>query len=62
MDLNELLFIYGTLLPGLRLDHHMTGAERLGPALVQGRLYDLGTYPGWVQGRSEEHTSELQSH
>ena len=50
MDLTELLFIYGTLLPGLRLDHHMTGAERLGPALVQGRLYDLGTYPGWVQG------------
>jgi gamma-glutamylcyclotransferase (GGCT)/AIG2-like uncharacterized protein YtfP len=50
VDRTELLFIYGTLLPGLRLDHQMLGAERLGPALVQGRLYDLGTYPGWVQG------------
>ena len=50
MDLTELLFIYGTLLPGLRLNHHMSGAERLGPARVQGRLYDLGTYPGWLQG------------
>jgi gamma-glutamylcyclotransferase (GGCT)/AIG2-like uncharacterized protein YtfP len=50
LDTTELLFIYGTLLPGLRLDHHMLGAERLGPAKIQGLLYDLGTYPGWVQG------------
>jgi gamma-glutamylcyclotransferase (GGCT)/AIG2-like uncharacterized protein YtfP len=49
----DLLFIYGTLLPG-----HVPPAMRavcarlrtVGPATLNGRLYDLGHYPGIVVG------------
>ncbi len=44
------LFIYGTLMPGLRLQAEMQGAERLGPARVPGRLVDVGRYPGLLHG------------
>ena len=44
------LFIYGTLMPGLRLEAEMHGAERLGPARVPGRLVDVGHYPGLLHG------------
>ena len=44
------LFIYGTLMPGLRLEAEMHGAERLGPARVSGRLVDVGRYPGLLHG------------
>ena len=44
------LFNYGTLMPGLRLQAEMQGAERLGPARVPGRLVDVGRYPGLLQG------------
>ena len=51
----QLLFAYGTLMTGLLCE--MGRAERarlaqearsLGPATVQGQLYDLGSYPGFV--------------
>ena len=44
------LFIYGTLMPGLRLEAEMQGAERLGLARVPGRLVDVGRYPGLLHG------------
>ena len=44
------LFIYGTLMPGLRLEAEMQGAERLGLAQVPGRLVDVGRYPGLLHG------------
>ncbi len=44
------LFIYGTLMPGLRLEAEMHGAEHLGPARVPGWLVDVGRYPGLLHG------------
>jgi gamma-glutamylcyclotransferase (GGCT)/AIG2-like uncharacterized protein YtfP len=44
------IFIYGTLLPGLRLEAEMHGARFVGPAHIAGRLIDVGLYPGLLQG------------
>jgi gamma-glutamylcyclotransferase (GGCT)/AIG2-like uncharacterized protein YtfP len=44
------IFIYGTLLPGLRLAAEMHGARFVGPAHIAGRLIDVGRYPGLLPG------------
>lgn len=44
------LFIYGTLMPGLRLEVEMQGARFVGAAQVHGRLVDVGRYPGYQSG------------
>ncbi len=44
------LFIYGTLMPGLRLEAEMHGARFVGLAQIQGRLVDVGRYPGLLPG------------
>jgi gamma-glutamylcyclotransferase (GGCT)/AIG2-like uncharacterized protein YtfP len=47
------LFIYGTLMPGLRLEAEMHGARFVGAAQVPGRLVDVGQYPGLVLGEGQ---------
>jgi len=48
--MTQLLFIYGTLMPGLRLEAEMQSARFVGAAQVPGRLVDVGRYPGFLPG------------
>lgn len=43
------IFIYGTLLPGLRLHPHMRTGSMIAAAQCHAYLYDLGEYPGMVR-------------
>jgi gamma-glutamylcyclotransferase (GGCT)/AIG2-like uncharacterized protein YtfP len=50
----ELLFVYGTLLKILNRPMHQVLASHanfVGPAGFQGKLYDLGNYPGAVPSK-----------
>ncbi|NIM50894.1 MAG: gamma-glutamylcyclotransferase [Gemmatimonadales bacterium] len=63
------LFLYGTLLPGRVPLALRSAAAQLGtprPAMVRGRLYDLGRYPAavpdegagcWIRGRVSSYTN-----
>lgn len=51
------LFAYGSLLTGsgvAPIDRLMRKADLISPGYVQGRLYDLGDYPGVVLSRNPE--------
>jgi gamma-glutamylcyclotransferase (GGCT)/AIG2-like uncharacterized protein YtfP len=57
MAMREYLFIYGTLLPEYAPNEIADTVRRLlyvGPASVQGRLYDLGEYPGVILDASSQ--------
>lgn len=60
---SETLFVYGTLRRGFPLHQHVQNAalEFLGEGSIQGRLYDLGEFPGAVATSSpdEEIRGEL---
>jgi gamma-glutamylcyclotransferase (GGCT)/AIG2-like uncharacterized protein YtfP len=58
----ELLFVYGTLLPGLAPASMRAICDRLthvSPATVRGSLYDLGPYPAVISGGSTLVRGEL---
>jgi gamma-glutamylcyclotransferase (GGCT)/AIG2-like uncharacterized protein YtfP len=60
----EYLFTYGTLLSGFKhevLNSISKYLTLIGPAAVNGALYDLGNYPGLVEGRNGEVKGELYS-
>ena len=44
------LFIYGTLLPGCKMNNQISGCLYHGPVILEDpKLYDLGYIPGMVQ-------------
>jgi gamma-glutamylcyclotransferase (GGCT)/AIG2-like uncharacterized protein YtfP len=57
--MREYLFLYGTLIPGRANDEMaelVWKLQRIGSAYVQGRLYDLGEYPGAILDSSSDTT------
>jgi gamma-glutamylcyclotransferase (GGCT)/AIG2-like uncharacterized protein YtfP len=52
-EMNDLLFAYGTLIPGCepaQMNAICTRMELIGEGTVRGILYDLGQFPGVVEG------------
>ncbi len=49
------VFVYGGLMTGFDLHHHMRGALLLGRASVAGLLYSVGRYPGLKDGSGTVH-------
>jgi gamma-glutamylcyclotransferase (GGCT)/AIG2-like uncharacterized protein YtfP len=44
------IFVYGVLMRGFDLHHHMAGAVFVSPATTRGKLYEVGAYPGMIEG------------
>lgn len=47
------LFVYGTLLRGLERESVLSGSRFLGTVVVRAKLYDLGSYPGIIDGEGQ---------
>lgn len=45
-----LVFVYGLLMRGHDLHHHMDSGEYIGDGRVKGALVSLGRYPGLIEG------------
>lgn len=48
------VFVYGSLKKGKALHHAMDGAKFLGEGLIQGVLFDLGSFPAVIEDPPEE--------
>lgn len=46
----ELVFVYGLLMRGHDLHHHMESGEYVGDGRVKGALVSFGRYPGLIEG------------
>jgi len=49
------VFVYGGLMRGFDLHHHMAGGAFVSVAAAAGRLYDIGAYPGMIEGDGTVH-------
>lgn len=50
MPLNSKVFVYGTLLKGMRNSLALRQSNCLGPMVIKANLYDLDSYPGIQKG------------
>lgn len=50
-----LVFVYGLLMRGCDLHHHMEGGEYVGAGTIAGALVSLGRYPGLIEGPGAVH-------
>jgi len=46
----QVVFVYGLLMRGHELHHHMESGEYIGDGRVKGALVSLGRYPGLIEG------------
>lgn len=58
----DLVFVYGTLRPALAAAtrHLVDDLEQVGSATVRGLLFDLGNYPGMIEGDGIVHGDLLR--
>ncbi len=49
------IFVYGGLMRGFDLHHHMAGAAFVGEGWIAGTLVSLGRYPGLLAGDGKVH-------
>lgn len=57
--MNHVIFVYGTLLSGLRLHPCLENSVLLGSGAVCAQLFDLGEYPGMISAPENEVTTVL---
>lgn len=49
------VFVYGSFMRGFDLHHHMAAGTLVSFATATGRLYDIGAYPGMIDGDGAVH-------